>query len=144
MNRHVEKLIHCDPRLRSLSQKNDITLENPFFESRCSIFEDLDDVKCHDFEIHKEDDDQFGPQRFRELLSHHSSSSRIDAEGRHESKKSESLPRHFSNSGEFQNYINIFFILFLNKMQWLLKIHFIPQQSAMVSQEKENCYFWSS
>ena len=106
MNRHVEKLIHCDPRLLSLSQKSDITLENPYFESRCSIFEDPDDVKCQDFEPNELDDDQLGPQSFRELLSHHSASSRIDAEGRHEAGLSNGPPRHFSNSGEFKNYKN--------------------------------------
>lgn len=97
MNRHVEKLIHCDPRLLALSQKNDITLENPYFESRCSIFEDPDDAKCQDFEPNELDDDQSGPQRFRELLSHHSASSRI-AEGRQETGASNGLPRQFSNS----------------------------------------------
>ncbi|CAM0950698.1 unnamed protein product [Alopecurus aequalis] len=98
MNRHVEKLIQCDPRLLSLSQKNDITLENPYFESRCSIFEDPDDVKCQDFEPNELDDDQLRPQTFRELLSHHSASSRIDAEGRQEAGLSNGLHRHFSNS----------------------------------------------
>jgi len=98
MNRHVEKLIHCDPRLLSLSQKNEFTLENPYFESRCSIFEDPDDVKCQDFEPNELDDDQLAPQRFRELLSHHSASSRIDAEGRQEAGASDGMPRHLSNS----------------------------------------------
>lgn len=103
MNKHVEKLVHCDPRLCSLSQQNDIELENPYFESRGSIFEDPDDVKCQNFEHTKDDDDQLAPQRFRELLPHHSASGRIEAEGRHEAGTSDGLPRDFSNSGE-NNY----------------------------------------
>ncbi|XP_051186380.1 uncharacterized protein [Lolium perenne] len=98
MNRHMEKLVHCDPRLLSLSQKNDITLENPYFESRCSLFEDPDDVKCQDFDPNGLDDDQLGPQRFRELLAHHSAPTSLDVEGRQEAGASDSLPRHFSNS----------------------------------------------
>nr|BAK07465.1 predicted protein [Hordeum vulgare subsp. vulgare] len=100
MNKHVEKLIHCDPRLCSLSQQNDITLENPYFESRCSIFEEPDDIKCQNFEHDKDDDDQLAPQRFRELVPHHSTSSRLEAEGRHEAGTSAGLPRDFSNSGK--------------------------------------------
>ncbi|KAM3274401.1 hypothetical protein ACQJBY_043479 [Aegilops geniculata] len=98
MNKHVEKLVHCDPRLFSLSQQNDITLENPYFESRSSIFEDPDDVKCQNFVHNKDDDDQLTPQRFRELLQHHSASGRIDAEERQEAGTSDGLARDFSNS----------------------------------------------
>ncbi|XP_048529662.1 uncharacterized protein LOC125508910 isoform X1 [Triticum urartu] len=98
MNKHVEKLVHCDPRLCSLSQQNEITLENPYFESRSSIFEDPDDVKCQNFVHNKDDDDQLTPQRFRELLQHHSASGRIDAEERQEAGTSDGLPQGFSNS----------------------------------------------
>jgi hypothetical protein len=121
----MEKLVHCDPRLLSLSQKNDITLENPYFESRSSLFEDPDDVKCQDFDPNGLDDDQLGPQRFRELLAHHSAPTSLDVEGRQEAGASDSLPRHFSNSGEFENYKSSF--------SW-----FISHQNAMVSEEK-NC-----
>ncbi|KAL5201511.1 hypothetical protein ABZP36_035865 [Zizania latifolia] len=97
MNKHVEKLVHCDPRLYSLSQQNDARLENPYFESRSSIFEDLEDVKCHDFE-HKDDSEQVAPQRFTELLQPHSVSGKTYAEARQQPETPENLPRHFPNS----------------------------------------------
>lgn len=98
MNKHVEKLVHCDPRLRSLRQQTDIKLENPYFESRCSIFEHPEDVKCQDFELNKDEDDHFGPVRFREPLLPRPALGRIDAEGRLQAGTSDGFPRHFPDS----------------------------------------------
>ncbi|KAL6839016.1 hypothetical protein ACP4OV_031176 [Aristida adscensionis] len=94
MNKHVEKLVHCDPRLYSLSQQNDITLENPYFGSNCSIFEDPEDIKCQKIEP-KDDDNQVGQQSYNAPLSPHSASGRIDAEERQQVGTSEALPGHF-------------------------------------------------
>uniref|UniRef100_A0A0E0HN64 TRF2/HOY1 PH-like domain-containing protein n=1 Tax=Oryza nivara TaxID=4536 RepID=A0A0E0HN64_ORYNI len=94
MNKHVEKLVHCDPRLYSLSQQNDINLDNPYFESKSSIFEDAEGIKGQDFE-HKDDGDQLAPQRFTELLPPHSASGRIDTEARQLSGTPDKLLQHF-------------------------------------------------
>ncbi|KAJ3698398.1 hypothetical protein LUZ61_002103 [Rhynchospora tenuis] len=42
MIRHFEKLVRCDPRLYSLSQQPSISLDNPFFEHKPSVFEEGD------------------------------------------------------------------------------------------------------
>lgn len=42
MNRHFEKLVRCDPRLYALSQQPVISLDNPLFEHKPSIFEEGD------------------------------------------------------------------------------------------------------
>ncbi|XP_006664800.1 uncharacterized protein LOC102717582 [Oryza brachyantha] len=97
MNKHVEKLVHCDPRLYSLSQQNDINLDNPYFESKSSIFEDPESIKCQDFD-HKDDGDQLAPQTFTELLPPHSASGRIDAEGRQQTETTDKLPLHLPGS----------------------------------------------
>uniref|UniRef100_A0A0A9GK07 TRF2/HOY1 PH-like domain-containing protein n=1 Tax=Arundo donax TaxID=35708 RepID=A0A0A9GK07_ARUDO len=97
MNKHVEKLVHCDPRLYSLSQQSDVTLENPYFESKCSIFDDPEDMKCHKFE-HRDDDGQLGPQRSNELLSPQSAAGGIDGEARQQVGTSDVLPRHLPSS----------------------------------------------
>ncbi|TVU10857.1 hypothetical protein EJB05_44410, partial [Eragrostis curvula] len=86
MNKHVEKLVHCDPRLYSLSQQNEITLENPYFESKSSIFEDPEDIKCQKFE-HKD-----------ALSSPLSAAASIDAEARQQACVSNVLPGHFPSS----------------------------------------------
>ncbi|KAG1363720.1 hypothetical protein COCNU_11G005470 [Cocos nucifera] len=49
LSKHIEKLIQCDPRLYALSQQPNIILENPYFESRCSVFEDQVESECHGF-----------------------------------------------------------------------------------------------
>lgn len=46
MGKHFEKLIQCDPRLNFLSQQGDITVENPYFEPRISVFDDPNDNKA--------------------------------------------------------------------------------------------------
>ncbi|KAF0929566.1 hypothetical protein E2562_022389 [Oryza meyeriana var. granulata] len=97
MNKHVEKLVHCDPRLYSLSQQNGINLDNPYFESKSSIFEDPEGIKCQDFE-RKDDGDQLAPQRFSELLPPHSASGRIDAQATQQTGTPDNLPRHFPSS----------------------------------------------
>ncbi|XP_062193759.1 uncharacterized protein LOC133897160 [Phragmites australis] len=97
MNKHVEKLVHCDPRLYSLSQQNDITLENPYFESKCSMFEDPEDIKCQKFE-RRDDDDHLGLQTSTSLSSPQSSAGRIDAEAKQQAGTSDVLPRHFPSS----------------------------------------------
>ncbi|KAJ0965809.1 hypothetical protein J5N97_026947 [Dioscorea zingiberensis] len=55
LSKHFEKLIQCDPRLYSLSQKPEIIIESPYFEPRCSVFEDPDDSKCHPFDSMDDD-----------------------------------------------------------------------------------------
>lgn len=55
LSKHFEKLIQCDPRLNLLSQKPDIVLDDPFFESRSSVFEGLDEPNCHGFDQLKSD-----------------------------------------------------------------------------------------
>ncbi|XP_074325102.1 uncharacterized protein LOC141661966 isoform X1 [Apium graveolens] len=45
LGKHFEKLIQCDPRLNCLSKQAEISLESPYFESRNSVFDKLDDVK---------------------------------------------------------------------------------------------------
>ncbi|KAK1363955.1 Pre-rRNA-processing protein IPI3 [Heracleum sosnowskyi] len=50
LGKHFEKLIQCDPRLNCLSKQADISLESPYFESRNSVFDKLDDVK-NEFDI---------------------------------------------------------------------------------------------
>lgn len=50
LSKNFEKLVQCDPRLDSLSQQPEITLESPYFESRCSVFEDHNESKCHVFD----------------------------------------------------------------------------------------------
>jgi hypothetical protein len=96
MNKHMEKLVHCDPRLQSLSQQNDFALDNLYFE-KCSIFEDTEDIKCQKFE-HKNDDNQLAPQSSNALLSPQSSASRMDAEVRQQSGTSDVLPGPYPSS----------------------------------------------
>ncbi|KAJ8634750.1 hypothetical protein MRB53_009017 [Persea americana] len=55
LSKHFEKLMQCDPRLNLLSQKPDIVLDDPFFESRSSVFEGLDEPNCHGFDQLKSD-----------------------------------------------------------------------------------------
>ncbi|KAG9455930.1 hypothetical protein H6P81_000438 [Aristolochia fimbriata] len=50
LNKHFEKLVQCDPRLNLLSQQPEIILENPYFETRGSVFEEPDESKCHAFD----------------------------------------------------------------------------------------------
>jgi hypothetical protein len=100
MNKHMEKLVHCDPRLQSLSQQNDFALDNLYFE-KCSIFEDTEDIKCQKFE-HKNDDNQLAPQSSNALLSPQSSASRMDAEVRQQSGTSDVLPGPYPSSGDSQ------------------------------------------
>ncbi|XP_022755353.1 uncharacterized protein LOC111303387 isoform X2 [Durio zibethinus] len=49
LNKHFEKLIQCDMRLNCLSRRREIILDSPYFESRTSVFEDLDGPKELDF-----------------------------------------------------------------------------------------------
>lgn len=60
LSKHFEKLIQCDPRLNSLSGQPEIILESPFFESRCSVFEDHDESKSNGLDDLK---DGFGSTR---------------------------------------------------------------------------------
>lgn len=60
LGKHFEKLIHCDPRLNFLSKQPEILLESPYFESRISGFNDLDDAG-HSIELKSEE----GPTIFR-------------------------------------------------------------------------------
>ncbi|KAK1276857.1 hypothetical protein QJS04_geneDACA003885 [Acorus gramineus] len=51
LNKHFEKLIQCDPRLNLLSQQPEVILESPYFETRCSVFEEQHESKCHEFGV---------------------------------------------------------------------------------------------
>ncbi|WOL13885.1 hypothetical protein Cni_G22665 [Canna indica] len=51
LSKNFEKLIECDPRLKSLSQQPDIILESPYFESQYSVFEDQGDSKSHILDV---------------------------------------------------------------------------------------------
>lgn len=42
--------MQCDPRLNCLSKQAEISLESPYFETRNSVFDKLDDVK-NEFDI---------------------------------------------------------------------------------------------
>ncbi|XP_020687278.1 uncharacterized protein LOC110103071 isoform X1 [Dendrobium catenatum] len=53
LNKHFEKLIQCDPRLKSLSLQPDIILESSCFEPP-SCLEDKDESKCLGFDKLKE------------------------------------------------------------------------------------------
>lgn len=55
LNKHFEKLAQCDPQFNMLIQEKDIILDSPFFETMSSIFEELNDVKSHDFSCLKVD-----------------------------------------------------------------------------------------
>ncbi|KAI0511198.1 hypothetical protein KFK09_011823 [Dendrobium nobile] len=48
LNRHFEKLLQCDPRLKTLNQQPEIVLESSCFEA--SGLEDQDESKCLEFE----------------------------------------------------------------------------------------------
>ncbi|KAF3787191.1 hypothetical protein EJ110_NYTH22259 [Nymphaea thermarum] len=50
LNKHFEKLIQCDPRLNLLSQREDIPVDSPYFDSRGSAFDDQEESKCHGFD----------------------------------------------------------------------------------------------
>ncbi|KAL0916723.1 hypothetical protein M5K25_014256 [Dendrobium thyrsiflorum] len=52
LNKHFEKLIQCDPRLKSLSLQPDIILESSCFEPSC--LEDKDESNCLGFDKLKE------------------------------------------------------------------------------------------
>ncbi|OEL33043.1 hypothetical protein BAE44_0005940 [Dichanthelium oligosanthes] len=97
MNKHMERLVHCDSRLHSLSQQNDFTMDNRYFETKCSIFEDPEDIKCQKFE-HKDDGNQLGLQSSNALLSPESSASRMDAEVRQQAGTADVLPRRDPSS----------------------------------------------
>ena len=99
MNKHMEKLVHCDPRLQSLSQQNDFALDNLYFQ-KCSIFEDTEDINCRKFE--QKNDNQLAPLSSNALLSPQCSASRMDAEVRQQSGTSDVLPGPYHSSGEFQ------------------------------------------
>ncbi|KAF8033728.1 hypothetical protein BT93_C0094 [Corymbia citriodora subsp. variegata] len=43
--KHFEKLIQCDMRLNYLSRQPEVVLESPLFDTRPSIFEDLEETK---------------------------------------------------------------------------------------------------
>lgn len=55
LSKHFEKLIQCDPRLYLLSQQPEIVLDDPYFESRSSVFEGLDEPNCQVFDHLKSD-----------------------------------------------------------------------------------------
>ncbi|XP_020083117.1 uncharacterized protein LOC109706590 isoform X2 [Ananas comosus] len=56
LSKNFEKLIQCDPRLNLLSQQPDIIVESPYFEPRCSIFEDqVEHKRSYGFNDQKDD-----------------------------------------------------------------------------------------
>lgn len=86
LGKQFEKLTQCDPRLHSLSQQGEITLDSPYFEPSISVFDDQN-----------EDFSREGSPSFFSLndaaspSGYHSSSSKNDQDslGRY----SESYPR---------------------------------------------------
>ncbi|KAI3423765.1 uncharacterized protein J3R85_010765 [Psidium guajava] len=55
--KHFEKLIQCDMRLNFLSRQPEVVLESPLFDTRPSIFEDLEEPKGCGFDNGKKDDE---------------------------------------------------------------------------------------
>lgn len=47
LNKHYEKLIQCDVRLNFLSQQPELVLESPYFDTKATVFENLDEVNAH-------------------------------------------------------------------------------------------------
>ncbi|CAN4084368.1 unnamed protein product [Withania somnifera] len=47
LNKHYEKLIQCDVRLNFLSQQPELALESPFFDTKATVFENLEELKDH-------------------------------------------------------------------------------------------------
>ncbi|KAM3336895.1 hypothetical protein P3S68_032595 [Capsicum galapagoense] len=47
LNKHYEKLIQCDVRLNFLSQQPELALESPYFDTKATVFENLDEVNEH-------------------------------------------------------------------------------------------------
>ncbi|XP_030535733.1 uncharacterized protein LOC115744613 isoform X1 [Rhodamnia argentea] len=54
--KHFEKLIQCDMRLNFLSRQPEVVLESPLFDTRPSIFEDLEEPKGCGFDNGTKDD----------------------------------------------------------------------------------------
>lgn len=55
LNKHFDKLIQCDPRLKLLSQQPDIILDSPFFETKSSMFENPVDLESSDLDCPKDE-----------------------------------------------------------------------------------------
>lgn len=55
--KHFEKLIQCDVRLNFLSQQPEVVLESPLFDTRPSIFEDLEETKGCGFDNGTKDEE---------------------------------------------------------------------------------------
>ncbi|CAN4113283.1 unnamed protein product [Withania somnifera] len=47
LNKHYEKLIQCDVRLNFLSQQPELALESPYFDTKATVFENIDELKDH-------------------------------------------------------------------------------------------------
>lgn len=47
LNKHYEKLIQCDVRLNSLSKQPELALESPYFDTKATVFENLDELNDH-------------------------------------------------------------------------------------------------
>lgn len=47
LNKHYEKLIQCDVRLNSLSRQPELALESPYFDTKATVFENLDELNNH-------------------------------------------------------------------------------------------------
>ncbi|KAJ8560815.1 hypothetical protein K7X08_022675 [Anisodus acutangulus] len=47
LNKHYEKLIQCDVRLNFLSQQPELALESPYFDTKATVFENLDELNAH-------------------------------------------------------------------------------------------------
>lgn len=47
LNKHYEKLIQCDVRLNFLSQQPELVVESPYFDTKATVFENLDELKGH-------------------------------------------------------------------------------------------------
>ncbi|XP_055822954.1 uncharacterized protein LOC129891575 isoform X2 [Solanum dulcamara] len=51
LNKHYEKLIQCDVRLNSLSQQPELALESPYFDTKATVFENLDKLNDHGLDL---------------------------------------------------------------------------------------------
>ena len=47
LNKHYEKWIQCDTRLKLLTQQPDLVLDSPYFEAQVSVFEGPEESKSH-------------------------------------------------------------------------------------------------
>ena len=67
LTKHFEKLIQCDTRLNFLSQQPEIILDSPYFETRPSATENIDNPMDHD--VHQVSDKGSTSSSFLDVAS---------------------------------------------------------------------------